>query len=295
VLVVNGDDFGLTDGVNRGIVDAHTKGILTSASIFPNAPATEAGFALAARVPTLGVGIHLTLVDGTPVLPASQVPTLAPDGSFRATWVEFIAALFARRIALAEIERELTAQVDRVRSAGIRPTHLDGHKHVHTYPPVFAIVANIARRFAIPTVRIPRERPGLRLFLSSMLESRARRQAIENAALRSWADRDRLVLARQGLPPAPAFAGRVLTGLFTEDSLCRLIAACGPGVTELMMHPGYVDAALDVVRTRLRRERAGEVRLLTSASVIDAVRRSGIALRRHDTATHALESHAHVS
>jgi predicted glycoside hydrolase/deacetylase ChbG (UPF0249 family) len=87
----------------------------------------------------------------------------------------------------------------------------------------------------------------------------------------------------------------VLTGLFTEHSLCRLISNCRPGITELMMHPGYVDAALDDVRTRLRRERGTEVALLTSAPVLDAVRRSGVALRSHDTATHALESHAHVS
>ena len=295
VLVVNGDDFGLTDGVNRGIVDAHTKGILTSASVFPNAAATEDAFALAARVPTLGIGVHLTLVDGTPVLQAGRLPTLAPGGRFRTTWVEFVAALFARRIAFEEIERELTAQVDRVRSAGIQPTHLDGHKHVHTYPPVFAIVAAIARRFAIRTVRIPRERPGLRLFMSSMVDSRARRQAIENAALATWADHDRRILAREGLPPAPVFSGRVLTGLFTEHSLCRAIGNCGPGITELMTHPGYVDAALDDVRTRLRRERATEVALLTSAAVLDAVRRAGITLRSHGTATHALESHAHVS
>jgi predicted glycoside hydrolase/deacetylase ChbG (UPF0249 family) len=87
VLVVNGDDFGLTDGVNRGIVDAHTKGILTSASIFPNAPATDAAFALAARVPTLGVGIHLTLVDGTPVLPAPRFQRSRPTAaSVRHGW-----------------------------------------------------------------------------------------------------------------------------------------------------------------------------------------------------------------
>src|SRR5205085_8260918 len=106
---------------------------------------------------TLGVGCHLALVDGAPVLPSSQVPSLAPDGLFRPTWGAFMRAIVARRIALGEIERELTAQIDRVTSAGVRLTHLDSHKHVHAYPPVFAIVTRLARRFGIGCVRVPCE------------------------------------------------------------------------------------------------------------------------------------------
>src|SRR2546427_10055734 len=142
-LIVNGDDFGLTSGVNAGILHAHERGILTSASVFANAPATEEALELARRTVTLGVGCHLTLVDGAPLLPPSQVPSLAPDGLFRATWWAFISAMVGRRVALREIERELTAQIDRVTSAGVRPTHLDSHKHVHAYPPAFETVSRL--------------------------------------------------------------------------------------------------------------------------------------------------------
>jgi predicted glycoside hydrolase/deacetylase ChbG (UPF0249 family) len=261
ILVVNGDDFGLTQGVNAGILAAHANGILTSASLFANATGTDAAIDIARRTPTLGVGCHLTLVDGAPTLPASQLPTLAPGGCFRRTSTGFIAAASGRRIRFAEIERELEAQIDRIRSAGITLTHLDGHKHAHAYPSVFEIVARLARRFGIPVVRVPWERRPIRVVWRHLCQRRARRQAIENFALTPWAARDRRLLAAHAVDPAPGFLGRALTGLFTAQNLEALLAHLPPGVHELMMHPGYSDGALDRVRTRLRAQRAAEVAL----------------------------------
>ncbi len=294
-LVVNGDDFGLTPGVNAGILAAHKDGILTSASLFANAPETDAAIAIAHRTPTLGVGCHLTLVDGTPLLPSAQIPTLAPDGRFRPTWSGFLAAAWRRQVDFAEVERELEAQIDRIRAAGITVTHLDGHKHVHAYPPVFDIVARLARRFSIPAVRVPWERAPVRAVARHLLGGDARRQAVENLALTPWGRRDHRLLAVHGLPPAPTFLGRVLTGVFTARTFLALLARVGPGVSELMMHPGYPDAALDRVGTRLRAQRAAEVSLLTDPLTIDAIRRAGIVLARHGGAVHSLEPHEHVS
>jgi hopanoid biosynthesis associated protein HpnK len=294
LLVVNGDDFGLTAGVNAGIVAAHANGILTSASLFANALETGAAIDLAHRTPTLGVGCHLTLVDGVPMLPASRLPTLAPDGRFMPTWAGFIGAAWRRRIQLAEIERELEAQVDRLRSAGIALTHLDGHKHVHAYPPVFAIVVRLARRFGIPVVRVPWERRPARVVVQHLFHRHARRQAIENLALTPWAGQDRRLLVAHGLTPAPEFVGRTLTGLLTAATLHALLARLPPGAHELMVHPGYLDAALARVRTRLRAQRAAELSLLIDPSTIAAIRRAGIVLARHDGAVHSPE-HSDVS
>ena len=284
-LIVNGDDFGLTAGVNAGILDAHTRGILTSASLFANAPATADAVAIAARTPTLAVGCHLTLVDGEPVLPASEVPRLAPAGRFRPTWGAFIRDAMLGRIPRREIEKELAAQIERLHAAGLRLTHLDSHKHVHAYPPVFAIVADLAARFGVPRVRVPCERPVLATLASHARRAGVRRQAIENAMLAPWCARDRAILERRGLPPAPAFLGRALTGLFTPASFRTLIERVAVGRTELMMHPGYADAALDRVRTRLRRQRADEVALLTDPSVRDLIGRIGVVLARPDADT----------
>src|SRR5260370_16527970 len=99
-LIVNGDDFGLTPGVNAGILDAHVRGILTSASLFANAPATEDAIRIARRSPTLGVGCHLTLVDGHPTLPPSQIPTLPPAGQFLPTWAAFISPAMTPPISI---------------------------------------------------------------------------------------------------------------------------------------------------------------------------------------------------
>lgn len=293
ILVVNGDDFGLTPGVNAGIIGAHTRGILTSASLFPNAPSTEEAISLARETPTLGVGCHLTLVDGSPVLPPARIRSLAPDGAFRPTWSAFLAAALAGRIVLEEVHRELEAQVDRLRSAGLGLTHLDSHKHVHAYPPVFAIVARLARRVGLRSVRVPCERPLASWLARTIFTPQARRQAVENVALAPWAAWDRRLLAREGLPPPPLFLGRVLTGLLTTESLRRLVDAVPNGVSELMTHPGYVDPALDRTRTRLRAERAAEVAALTDPSIRAAAERCGIALQPHGAARF-LESHAHV-
>lgn len=294
-LIVNGDDFGLTPGVNAGILDAHRRGILTSASLFANATATDDALSLARATPSLGIGCHLALVDAVPLLPSSRIPTLARDGAFPATWIEFIAAAMAGRIALLDVERELEAQIDRIRSAGVALTHVDSHKHVHAYPPIFRIVARLARRFAISAVRVPCEAPAGRWLLQTAATSGARRQATENLALAPWCAFDRRILAAEGLPVPPRFIGRVLTGMFTVERVASLLRSSPQGATELMTHPGYVDGALTNVRTRLRAERSAEVDVLTDPRIADVVRSEGISLRAHDGRTRIVELQSHAS
>jgi hopanoid biosynthesis associated protein HpnK len=293
-LIVNGDDFGLTSGVNAGILVAHERGILTSASMFANAPATEEALQIARRTGTLAVGCHLTLVDGAPVLPHSQVPSLAPNGLFRSTWWAFISAVMARRIALADIERELTAQIDRMTSAGVRPTHLDSHKHVHAYPPVFEIVTRLARRFGIASVRVPCER---RPWTQAMRFAGTRgigRQALENLALAPWARVDRRLLARCGMRSIH-FVGRSLTGFFTAAAFRAELRALPQGTSELMLHPGYADPALNHVRTRLRQSRETELKILIDPAIVEAVAALDITLTRHGMASEESGVQSHVS
>src|SRR5437867_529795 len=223
-LVVNADDLGLTVGVNDGIFDAHDHGILTSASVFASAPATADAIRRALSRPSLGVGVHLALVDGTPTLPPCRVPTLVEDdGRFHRSWKPFIVACLRGKVSLAEVELELTAQIERVRSAGVMPTHLDAHKHVHAYPPVFAIVARLAGRFGIPVVRVPFDRWSP-MGGAAGAERTARRQALLNAAMLPWARRDYRTAALLGLR-APHFIGRIHTGVLTAETLAPLVRA----------------------------------------------------------------------
>jgi predicted glycoside hydrolase/deacetylase ChbG (UPF0249 family) len=280
-LVVNGDDFGLTPGVNAGILDCHVHGILTSASLFANGPATAEAIVIARQTPALGIGCHLTLVDGAPLLPVDHVRSLAPQGIFRPSWRSFVIAALHGGIDFLEVERELAAQIEHLRGCGLTLTHLDAHKHVHAYPPVFAIVARLARRFAIPVVRVPYEAPAFSVFARSSVTKAVVRQAAENLALFPWAAWDRRLLARHGLERPPRFLGRVVTGVMTAANLHALLDGVRPGISELMTHPGHPDSALDQVWTRLRASRAVEVSLLTSSHIHDAVRRAGIVLVRH--------------
>ena len=280
-LVINADDLGLTVGVNTGIFDAHEQGMLTSASLMANAPATVDAIRRVRSRPSLGIGVHLTLVDGVPTLPPSRVPTLVDDdGRFRASWRPFIVDCLMRRVALDDVERELTAQIDRLRSEGIRLTHLDAHKHVHAYPPVFEVVARLAHRFRIPVVRVPYEQgPAVRP--SDWQQATVRRQSLANAAMWLWAQRDLRIAAVHGLR-TPQFTGRRYTGVLDLDALISSIRHLRPGATELMVHPGYVDDALRHMSTRLQSSRLVELELLRSSTAAQELMSQGIRLARHD-------------
>jgi predicted glycoside hydrolase/deacetylase ChbG (UPF0249 family) len=307
-LVVNADDLGLTVGVNDGIFDTHDMGILTSASLFANAPATGDAIRRARSRPSLGIGVHLALVDGVPTLPAARVPSLVgADGRFRPSWKPFIVDALRGRIAPADVERELTAQIERVVGAGITPTHLDAHKHVHGYPPVFAIVARLAVRFGIPVVRVPYERVVGPLFnvgrafnlgrpfgVGRPFQGRRRQAAWLNAAMWPWARRNVRTAASLGLR-TPHLVGRIHTGALNSDRLRELLRATGPGVTELMVHPGYLDEALKRTATRLLESRAQELELLCSMKTRALVAGERIELVRHDLTHPAKRSFRHVS
>jgi hopanoid biosynthesis associated protein HpnK len=293
-LVVNADDLGLTVGVNEGIFDAHDHGILTSASLFASAPATSDAIRRVRSRPSLGVGVHLALVDGTPTLPPARVPTLVEgDGRFRRSWKPFIVACLRGKVSLADVERELTAQIERLRSAGIRLTHLDAHKHVHAYPPVFAIVTRLASRFGIPVVRVPYERPSsMRGYAQA--GRRVALQSLFNAAMRPWARRDYQAAQTQTLR-TPDFIGRIHTGVLTADRLADLIRGLQPGVTELMVHPGYTDDELERTGTRLLESRQAELDLLCSLDATALLVGERVDLVRHDL-THVMKrSVRHVS
>jgi predicted glycoside hydrolase/deacetylase ChbG (UPF0249 family) len=293
-LVVNADDLGLTVGVNDGIFDAFDHGILTSASLFAGAPATSDAIRRARSRPSLGVGVHLALVDGTPTLPPSRVPTLVEDdGRFRRSWKPFIVACLRGKVSLAEVELELTAQIERLRGTGIRPTHLDAHKHVHAYPPVFAIVARLAGRFSIPVIRVPYER-----WSPAVGDVRSHRslglQALLNAAMLPWARRDYRTAASHDVR-TPHLVGRIHTGFLSADALAGIVRSLQPGVTELMMHPGYCDDQLERTGTRLLESRQHELDLLCRLETRALLVGERVDLLRHDLTHVTKRDLRHVS
>jgi len=261
ILAVNADDFGFTRGVNRGIVDCHLRGILTSATLMANGEAFDDAVALAREVPSLDIGAHLVLVQGLSLLGGRPLPPTVPA---------LVRALAFGRIRPYE---ELRAQVEKILAAGLRITHLDTHKHTHLLPPVLEAVLRIAEEYRVPWVRRPFDLPLPAARRTPPAGVRLARRAMA-AVERRFEERIR----RSGCRTTDHFAGFQWTGRFTSEDLIALLGALPPGVTEFMAHPGYCTEELWRAKTRLKASREAELRALTDARVREALRANGIRL-----------------
>jgi predicted glycoside hydrolase/deacetylase ChbG (UPF0249 family) len=252
-LVVNADDFGFTRDVNRGIVEAHQKGILTATTLMATGPAFDDAVRLARENPSLDIGCHLVLVGSRP---------------FPETMTQLVGAVALGRIPIYD---ELVAQVRRILDAGLQPTHLDTHKHAHLLPPVLDAVARISEDFGIRWVRRSFDfpLPGARVSWKKQVTSRA------FGVLRG---RFAKVLARHGCRSTDRFAGFQMTGNYDVRELVALIRALPVGSTEFMCHPGFCTDELRSARTRLKESREQELKALTAPEVRAALRDSGVEL-----------------
>ncbi len=255
-LIVNADDFGFTRGVNAGIVRAHRDGILTATTLMAYGPAFDDAVELAHDAPGLDVGCHLTLV-GAPRYPA--------------TVSELLIAMARRRI---DVYREMREQVERILAAGIRPTHIDTHKHTHLLPAVLDGVVRISQEFGIVWVRRPFDFP-----LEASGIPLTRRVVSRMAGL--LRRRFHRVLRNHGCRTTDHFAGFRITGLYDTAELATLIRNLPEGTTELMTHPGLCTDELRAAHTRLKESREAELRALTSPQVRAALAESGVELVRY--------------
>jgi predicted glycoside hydrolase/deacetylase ChbG (UPF0249 family) len=261
-LIVNADDFGLTAGVNAGIVEAFERGILRSTTLMANGPAFDDAARLARQTPGLDVGCHLVLIGGRPLTePASRFPDSA---------TELLRRLFGR-YSVEWIEREFIAQIGKIVSAGIDPTHLDSHKHTHLAPPVLEAVLRVASRFGIRWIRRPFDLP-----LTAARNGGSWKAKIVARAVRPLANRFERKLRTARLHSTGAFAGFQMTGRFRSAQLAALIHALPEGLTEFMCHPGRCDGELRAMPTRLTDSRQEELAALTSGEVLQAIREAGV-------------------
>jgi predicted glycoside hydrolase/deacetylase ChbG (UPF0249 family) len=260
-LVVNADDFGFTPDVNRGIVDAHCRGILTATTLMANGAAFDDAVRLARETPSLDIGCHLVLVGDRSLVTGKLYPRSVG---------QLLAALARREIRPYE---ELAAQVRRILDAGIRPTHLDTHKHTHLAPPVLDAVARVGEEFGIRWVRRPFDFP-----LNALRGSVPRLKRLTSDALGLLRRRFHRVLERHRCRTTDHFAGFQITGRFRTPELAQLLACLPDGSTELMCHPGYCGEALRGASTRLKESRERELEALTSVEARAAIERHGIEL-----------------
>jgi len=288
-LIVNADDLGWTEGVNRGIAEANRNGIVTSTSLLANGAAFALGVEMARTSPALGVGVHLNLSDGPPVAPRELVTSLVNDkGNFQGGPENLLMRMGRRRLSLKEVEIEWEAQVEKVWAAGILPTHLDGHKHVHMLPGLFEIALRLAKRRGIGAVRVALEESSLRAALSAGAQKRGSlvmRQGVQARGLKLLARDAREMAEHAGIATADYFCGIAQTGELTREGVMQLMKNLPEGTTELMCHPGYVDADLEKSATRLQKSREMEMAILTSTEIRNLVASQGIRLIDYGFAT----------
>jgi len=274
---VNADDFGLTAGVNRAIIEGNHSGIVTSATLMANAKATDAAIDLARTQPSLKTGCHVVLIDGVPL--ASNLPSLT-DGSprFRSSLKQFALAATRGQIAADEIQREVEAQIRKLQSCGVTITHVDSHKHTHMFPCVLRPMLRAAKACGIRAVRNPFEplkswpagmvlgSPGLWLRLAGVM------------GFQIFAAEFRRALKEEGMVSTDGTVGIAVTGMLDQKRLLRILEALPEGTWELVCHPGYSDPDLQAAGTRLTQSREVELSALTSAETKKALARRQIDL-----------------
>ncbi|HXT77317.1 MAG TPA: ChbG/HpnK family deacetylase [Candidatus Eisenbacteria bacterium] len=281
-LIVNADDLGWTEGVNQGIAEAHRNGIVTSTSLLANGAAFASGVELARSTPGLGVGVHLNLSDGEPIAPRELVATLLNDeGEFAGGPEALLLRIAKRDVTVREAEQEWEAQIERVKEAGIQPTHLDGHKHVHMLPGLFEVALRLAKRYGIGAIRVAHEASSLRAALSAGDELHASvvlKQGVQARGLKLLARDAREQAERAGISTSDFFCGIAQTGEMTKEGVARLLRSLPEGTTELMTHPGYADQDLQNSATRLQGSRQTELLILTDVEIRNLVASQGIRL-----------------
>lgn len=280
-LIVNADDFGFTSGVNRAIIEAHTRGVVTSSTLMANGPAFAEATQLAETVPRLSVGCHVVLIDGEPVLSAEEIPSLTSRSGaprFRDGLKAFAAWAVAGRIDADEITAEATAQIRKIQSVGIIVSHVDTHKHTHLFPQILRPLLRAAAACGVRAVRNPFG-PRLPLRSSQLL----RRPGLwtryaETRVLSRFAGKFREAVDRDGFATADGTLGIEVTGTLDETLFHAIAHSIPEGTWEFVCHPGYNDADLRAAKTRLRDSREIELQALTLPAAREVLSQQGIQL-----------------
>lgn len=260
-LIINADDFGFTRDVNAGIVYAHREGVLTSTTLMATGDAFDDAVRLAREIPSLDVGCHLVLIQGHALTTGERFPDTPRE----------VIARTLKPGARARIHEELRAQIQKLITAGIRPTHLDSHKHTHIFPAIFRIAVRLAQEFNIPYVRLPLDTttPYGRV-PCAVLDPLYRRMA-QGRSVRM----------------TDHFLGFRLTGSLNETSMEAALATLQEGTTEFMCHPGFLGEELRGATTRLKESRVRELEALTSPRIREFMDAAEVRLATFRTADSA--------
>jgi hopanoid biosynthesis associated protein HpnK len=234
-LIVNADDFGRSHSINEAVVRAHREGILTTASLMVNGVAADEAIELARQNPRLGVGLHLTLVCGTSALKPGEIPGLVDAGwNFSNNPVATGIRYFFPGQLRSQLEREISAQFEKFRAAGLSLDHVNGHLHFQMHPVVFRILMEHARDWGIVHFRVTRDFFRLNLRLA---RGRFVYRASHALIFSLLAPRARPALRRQGIKHTDGVFGLLQNARVDEHFVTGLIPCLPAGDSELYSHP----------------------------------------------------------
>lgn len=269
-IIMNADDFGRHDRINEAVEQAAMHGCLRSATLMPGGKAFDGAVQVARRCPSLGVGIHFTLANGFPVLPAKEIPSLVTEeGVFHDDYMVFLKRFMRGLIRLSEVRSELSAQLGKMKQAGLELTHVDSHQHLHHVPGILGIVLDLAESAGIHALRISHTH-----VFDGDLGSLG--QLVGRLGLGSLSRYAARTARKRGFFMPDHFAGIVAGEAVSEEYLDRFIDHLAEGTTEVMMHPGTDNAALQ--RDCLwQHDFEAELHALTSPRILKKLEARGIA------------------
>ncbi len=272
-IIINADDFGLCEGVNRAVAEAHTKGILTSATIMTNIPAAAEAVKIAKQLPSLGIGVHLNLTDGQPVSKDANVQLLVnTDGQFtyspaKLSFYSLVSPRFRNAVKV-----ELAAQIRWAIERGLRPTHLDSHKHIHSFPAIYPLVCGLAGQFKIPAIRFTFEPRSFSNMPGLLPDGDGKKIARLNRIMARINRLQNSSFFKTDMLFGVAHTGRIDTVFFRAAASYNRAP-----VAEIMTHPGFTDG-LEKFRTRLVQQRKIELDTLCSEKARQYLANAGIKL-----------------
>jgi hopanoid biosynthesis associated protein HpnK len=234
-LIVTADDFGLASEVNEAVELAHTRGILTAASLMVRGTAVDDAVERARRLPSLRIGLHLVLCDGRPVLPPAAIPDLVDArGNLRIDMMTLGVEIFVRSKVRKQLAAEMDAQFAAYRATGLPLDHVNTHHHFHVHPTIAGLIFNIGQRYGMRAVRVPLEPP--------RMLNRIEPSASPDRVTRTFAALlGRRVRRRRLMAPDQVF-GIAWSGAMTERRVAALLRDLPDGITEMYLHPATANS-----------------------------------------------------
>jgi len=271
-VIITADDFGAAWEVNEAVERAHVDGCLTAASLMVTGDAVDDAVARARRLPNLGVGLHLVLVEGKPALPADQLPDLTnDDGNFRTDMAGMGVAMFFRPRVRRQLRAEIEAQFARFSDTGLTLDHVNAHKHFHLHPTIATTMLEVGRRHGLKASRAPTEPTAI----INAVEPTPRGALTRVAD--AWARRLRGRFRRADITMADHVFGLAWSGAMTSSRVAALIERLPDGTSEIYFHPGTRD---DFPGHAPGYRYAEELAALTAPSVLAALHEHDVRLAR---------------